>query len=146
MSTKRTGIIKLLRKRSFLVVNLGLVFLVGWGFVGEFMRNASVQEEINRLQMQVDQLDGRNMELGKLTQRYSGSAMLEREARLKLNLKKPGEEVVVIRDTNPSMLVKSETRERSQIVEDEPVGSELEQQSTNIQKWVNHFFPNILDN
>ncbi|MBU1916426.1 hypothetical protein KKC47_04880, partial [Patescibacteria group bacterium] len=67
-------------KRSFLIVNLGLVLLVGWGFAGEFVRNRNVQEEIEKLEQQTDNLIVRNQGLAEQMERYSGSAILEREA------------------------------------------------------------------
>ncbi len=126
--------------RRFLVVNLALLFLMGWGFTSEMMRNGSMQEEIEQLELQAEALEGRNVELRNLAQKYSGSGMLEREARLKLNLKKPGEEVVVVRDINSPALT---TEGESQNIFRELATEEVKppDQSSNIKKWISYFFP-----
>lgn len=124
----------MLRMKSVLVLNLGALLLVGWGFAGEYMRSRGLQEEIDRLESQAEELEARNIEMARMADRFSGSAMLEREARLKLNLKRPGEEVVVIRETGP------------QDFESEPVEDEMDtatpasgsRATENVRKWINY--------
>ena len=84
--TERRGIGQTLRLRRVLVLNLGVLLLVGWGFTGEFMRGRSMEEEISRLDGQVVELEDRNVELRRTADRLSGSAMLEREARMNKNI------------------------------------------------------------
>jgi len=143
MNRKREGLAKLMGMRSFLVVNLGLALLIGWGFTGEYIRNREMRHEIESLRLQAEEMQDRNVELAQLAERYSGSAMLEREARLKLNLKKPGENVVVVRDTNPAALVAQEVR---QVIELSNNNSDEEQtKESNFIKWIKHFFPTLFD-
>ena len=96
MQKKRRGLGKLLGKKLFLLVNVVFVGLVIWGFAGEFYRSRDLQNEIKFLQAAADELKDSNKEIVSLRERFAGSGELEREARLKLNLQKPGEEVVVI--------------------------------------------------
>lgn len=87
---------RLLGFKRVLVANLVIFAVVGWGFSGEYIRNREVQREVDRLKAQADELEAKNTEIADLGKRYSTNEMLEREARLKLNLRKPGEEVVVV--------------------------------------------------
>ncbi len=87
---------RLLGLKRVLVANLVIFAVVGWGFSGEYMRNREAQKEVDRLKAQADELDAKNTEIADLGKRYSTGEMLEREGRLKLNLQKPGEEVVVV--------------------------------------------------
>ncbi len=87
---------RLLGLKRVLIANLVVFALVGWGFSGEYIRNREAQQEVDRLKAQADELEAKNTEIADLGKKFSTSEMLEREARLKLNLRKPGEEVVVV--------------------------------------------------
>jgi cell division protein FtsB len=80
-----------------LAANIILVGLVAWGFLGEYQRSRALQQEIAALDARATELRQENLELTDLREKLAGSNAMEREARLKLNLQKPGEEVVVIR-------------------------------------------------
>ena len=92
---------ELLRRKTLLAANLALLMLVGWGFGGEFMRNRDMQADIDRLRVQAESLESKNLEIARIGQGLTSSDALEREARLKLGLQKPGEYVIVIKDNQP---------------------------------------------
>jgi cell division protein FtsB len=91
----------LLRRKTLLVANLAFLALAGWGFGGEFMRNRDMQQDIDRLQAQADSLESKNFEIARIGRGLTSSDALEREARLKLGLQRPGESVIIIKDTQP---------------------------------------------
>ncbi|HCC21925.1 TPA: hypothetical protein DEP86_00820, partial [Candidatus Uhrbacteria bacterium] len=95
---------------------------------------------ISRLDGQVVELEDRNVELRRTADRLSGSAMLEREARLKLNMRRPGESVVVIKSEN---LDEQEYSSLDVSVADSGLtsGSFAASQISNYHKWIRHFFP-----
>ncbi|MFH1047270.1 MAG: septum formation initiator family protein [Patescibacteria group bacterium] len=137
------GIRSLMRRRSYLVVNLVLLSVVGWSFFGELMRNQSMDDEIVQLQLQTAEMEKRNQDLRLIAERNTGSAMIEREARLKLNLKKPGEEVVIVREATADQTT---TVEKVRISDSTaPTASTRQdiQGQSNIAKWLNHFLHNI---
>lgn len=82
--------------RIFLVINLVILFFLALSFGKEFMRNYDIQKEINELQARADDLESRNSEIAKLSTVIQTEFFVEREARLKLGLSKPGEKVVII--------------------------------------------------
>ena len=82
--------------KRVLIANVAVFILVGWGFAGEYLRNHEMQQEVDRLKGQAEELEAKNLELARLGERFSTPEMVEREARTKLNLQKPGEEVVVV--------------------------------------------------
>jgi cell division protein FtsB len=143
MTKKREGFAKVLGMRRFLIVNLGLAVLIGWGCVGEYARNRNLKDEIESLRSQAAQMEERNAELHKMAEQFSGSSLLEREARLKLNLKKPGEEVVVVHNTSPAARVaEQQNREAAAHIAPSAV-DESPSEDANFTKWINHFLPNI---
>lgn len=81
--------------KRLLVVNLGLLALVAWSFSGEYMRDRDARSTVDSLQAQADEMrdgiDERTAELDVTP------AEVENEARLKLNMRRPGEEVVVVK-------------------------------------------------
>jgi len=139
-NTERRGFGQTLRLRRVLVLNIGVLLLVGWGFTGEFLRGRSMEEEIGYLDEQAAELEDRNVELRRTADRLSGSAMLEREARLKLNMRRPGESVVVVKSEsldeqgNFSLGVPAAG---SRSVGDPFAASQI----SNYHKWIRHFFP-----
>ncbi len=95
-TSPRKTIGRLLGLKRVLFANLVIFGLVGWGFSGEFMRNREMQQEMDRLQAQADAVESRNLQLSQLSRDFASEDAVEREARLKLNLRKPGEQVVVV--------------------------------------------------
>ncbi len=123
----RANIHRLLGMKRTLAVNVALFAVIAWGFAGEFSRNREIQGEIDRLQSQADQLQTKNGELAALDQRFSSKDVLERAARLQLNLQKPGEQVVVVRGLAKTDAVSAAGLPATQ--------------EANPRKWWHYFFP-----
>lgn len=74
-----------------------LALLAGAGFVRELVRSRQIDREIRALHEEAERLRARNFEIARLQSSIGSSEFLEREARLKLGLRKDGEQVVVLR-------------------------------------------------
>lgn len=75
-----------------------VVFLLSaWGFAGEYSRDRDLSAEIVRLQSQAADLEAANVQAAQQSRDLASDQAAEREARLKLGLMRPGEEVVVVR-------------------------------------------------
>lgn len=96
---RKTFFRNLLERRLFLAVNVAIFCLLLLSFGKEFARNYQIQREIHALQTQAEALSARHLEIQQLTQAIQTESFIEREARLKLGLSKPGEQVVVIGET-----------------------------------------------
>lgn len=134
MRRKRRGIARFLRMKTVLLLNVGILAFVAWGFAGEYARDKELQEEIDSLQVVAEELERSNLELADMRRRFSGKGQLEREARLKLNLMKPGEQVVVIKGPLVPGFIEAKKREPVPDVRDP------EWRSSNIRKWMEYFF------
>lgn len=124
--------VKWLSRRSVLAVNLVLLVLVSWGFVGEFTRHRQAQEEIDRLEQRAAALDQGNFDLAKIGEQMGTNEALEREARLKLGLRRPGEQVIIIKDMPPPADIGSGT------TAEEAAGRPV----SNLVRWWRYFFNN----
>lgn len=122
--------VKWLSRPMALVVNLALLVLVAWGFAGEFSRHRQAQEEIDRLEERAAALGQRNFELAAMGREMGTDEALEREARLKLGLRRPGEQVIIIKDQPPPAEVGQGTATDGSVAR--PV--------SNFVKWWRYFF------
>lgn len=85
-----------------LAVNLGACALLAWGLTGEYARHREMKGEIARLEGQVSRMETENYEISQLARRLSSAESLEREARLNLGLRRPGEQVVIVSPSAPA--------------------------------------------
>lgn len=134
---------RLLRWRFLFVINLLLIIFLGMTLGREFLRTREIRNEIASLQAQANQLAARNISLSELQTAVQTESFIEREARLKLGLKKPGEEVVVVKEIGKEG---EGTRSEAQTEnETDPLGLVLDAQTdqprvANVTKWWYYFF------
>jgi cell division protein FtsB len=96
-STSDRGFRAFLKTRRFLMVNAALSLFLVWAFVGEVRVNHDLAEEATLKEREAASLEEENHSMTEETERLASADAAEREARLKLNLKLPGEEVVILR-------------------------------------------------
>lgn len=89
---------RLIHWRFFVLANIIVIALLGMAFGREIVRSRAIDADISNLQNRIDTLSSRNFELAQLQNALGTESFIEREARLKLGLKKPGESVIVIQD------------------------------------------------
>lgn len=93
----RPGFIKrIFRFRFLFAINLAVAILLVYSFGREYIRNQNIQNDIRVLEEKAASLEARNLEITKLQSTFQSETFIEREARLKLGMKKPGEQVVVV--------------------------------------------------
>lgn len=97
MHRERESLFKRILGFRFLFIINGIVLLLfSFAFGREYLRNREIQGDISRLQEQAEELAARNLQITELKTAFQTESFVEREARLKLGMKKPGEQVVVI--------------------------------------------------
>lgn len=132
---------RLLGLRLFLVVNVLVLFFLALSFGKEFVHNYEIQQEISQLQAQADQLAAHNFQVQQLSQVMQTESYVEREARLKLGLSKPGEQLVVVgqKDANAApQPVQDDPVAKNVTLDAPPAGSETA--IANPKKWWYYFF------
>ncbi|MBD3281130.1 hypothetical protein GF391_00085 [Candidatus Uhrbacteria bacterium] len=80
----------------FLIANIAILLVVGMSTVRETYRGWSVDQEIQALEQKAASLEGRRSELAAFADRLQSPEYIEREARAKLGLQKPGEHVIIL--------------------------------------------------
>ena len=96
MTQKARKIKKILSSRIFLFIVVFVLIFLLIGLVKETYRKHQLTSEINELKSNINKLEGDNQQLVDLMDYFKEDSYLEKEARIKLNLKKPGETVVVL--------------------------------------------------
>jgi len=118
----------IITSRLFLLVAAVAIIAIGVGMTNGLMRQSELQQEIAKLQNDINSFQNKNNQLNDLIQYLGTPEFKEREARLRLSLQKPGENVVVIPNLSNQILDQSNN---SALTID---------QSSNWQKWINYFF------
>lgn len=107
-----------------------LLLFVGTTAVRETYREWNVDQEIQGIKSQVETLEGKKLQLSALVDRIHSMESLDKEARARFGLRKPGERVVVVQGMGASdPAAAAET----------PAGKEDAARS-NPQKWFAYFF------
>jgi len=136
---------RLIEFRLLFLVNAIILIALGISFGREWVRNRDIEQEISRLQSEAEALQARNLKIADLNTAFQTESFIEREARLKLGMKKPGENVVVIRDVGEGEPVAATDSSEQSVVEaaDPRTLLALEDNATqlaNPSKWWHYFF------
>lgn len=119
----------------FVIVSLILFFVVSVSSVRETYREWKFDQELKRMQSEIEQLEGRKLELAELLNRLDSPDALDKEARTRLGLKMPGERVIILRGFDGA----SSTWSDDGIVL-AAVSSSTPDTRTNPQLWFDYFF------
>jgi cell division protein FtsB len=118
---------KILYSKSFIFFLLIVLVLAIIAFGRESYRNFGINQEIKDLERKIKQLKASNEELIGLEEYFQSEEFLEKQARLKLNLTKPGEKVIIIKQIEEDL---------KGLGQKETIAKEI----SNIQKWWEYFF------
>lgn len=93
------------------------IFLILLGFLlysfsGQVIEMYKVRAEINKIRSQMNDLQAKNAELRKQVEQLSSNAYIEREAREKLGLVKPGEKIILEAKTGSGGLEPNNVKKR----------------------------------
>ncbi len=114
--------------KLFLILGVVVLAFLVFSLGKKFFESREIDSEISDAEADIARLETRNAELGNLLNFVNTEAFVEQEARLKFNLLKPGESVVVI----PS---NSEAQNGGETSSENNAGN-----LSNPVKWWNYFF------
>ncbi len=141
MAKQKNNFKKILSSKIFLFL-MSLVLIVLAVNVGqESYRKHKLVKEIDQLKNEVERLEGGNHELANLMEYLKQETYLEKEARIKLNLKKPGEKVVIVPQNQES----ENSALNQEVSLDQTNQTDFKNESANYWKWWEYFFQSSLD-
>jgi len=110
--TNRPGEQTLVRRffasRWFLIVALLLSLMVAFGYARAYYQDYKVKQEIKSLQEQVKALEKKKLESVEILKYVSSPQFVEDKARTELNLKKPGENMLIVNGLTQNRLPEAE--------------------------------------
>jgi cell division protein FtsB len=126
---KKKFISKILSFRVFVVAGILIIIFLGSALGKEMYREYQIRKEIDSLKSDIEALEKNNYKLSQLVEYYETDEYREAEARKKLNLKKEGENVVIIKPS-PLSIERDDFEEKA----------DQDNNLPNYKKWWNYFF------
>lgn len=130
---------RLFHARWFYIVNVLLILVVGFSFAREMIHSRDIAKQIQSLQKQSQSLQTQHLAIGDLKSAVQTESYAEREARLKLGLKKPGESLIILRNEQTKTATSAESEKGQRALE--VLQSNVTQKPlANSSKWWYYFF------
>lgn len=118
---------KALHSKSFITFLIIVLIVVIIALGRESYRFFKINQEIKSLEQRIAEIEKSNEELAKMEEYFQSEEFLEKEARLKLNLTKPGEKLIIV-------------KQQENILKEEKEKETVAKEISNIQKWWDYFF------
>lgn len=128
-SGKRNFKLMILNSPLWLIAGFIIFVFAFSAFLRITWQKMEIQGQIDKLKSEAERLETDNKELAGYLDYFASESFKEREMRLKLNLQRPDERVIII------------SREENRSKEEEPVlQNDKSQMMSNIKKWWEYFF------
>ncbi|MBT3690076.1 septum formation initiator family protein [bacterium] len=124
---------QLFNSKSLLFVSLLILVFFSFNLINEVINRRELQSDIKALDEEISKLENKNQELSSLIGYFETLDFVEKEARTKLNLRKPGEKIIVITEDEL-------TEDNESFFDSAVLTSANIIHLTNPQKWWNYFF------
>ncbi len=104
--------------RLFLFIAIPLVLLIAIGYVRSYYSGYKINQEIAALESEIKSLESKKIESMEILKYVMSDDFVEEKARTELNMKKPGEQVLIVKnqleydDNRMSQKEKSTARQR----------------------------------
>ena len=126
---------KILYSRWFIFLSLLAFIWLGLVLTKTVYKKYQLNQEIESLKIEIAKMDKKEQELTKLIDYLGSQDSLEKEAREKLNLKKEGESVLMVSETELAKELSDSSSQQSVINNEEKTVAE-----NNLIKWWKFFF------
>ncbi len=128
-SGKKNSGAKGISSSLWIIAGVALVIFSGSSYIRVVMQKLEIQGEIDRLKAEKEKYEANNSDLAGLLDFFASESYKEREMRLKLNMQKPGEKVVII------------SRPEGNTTRDSAAKNEENSSAfSNVKKWKEYFF------
>jgi cell division protein FtsB len=145
MAERKTGIMHkiIFSKTSFTLIGIVVIALIGTPLYKNLTKQININREIESLDREIISLEKKNTELKGLISYLNSDEFVEEQARLNLNYRKDGEEVLVLKDrtADSGSMNQSETPSRTSLYTVKGLDdSQVVNKKSNIEKWFEYFW------
>lgn len=116
----------------FLIICLVIIILFSWSAIGDYYRQDDLREDITDLNQEIEDLAKQQIDLIDTLAYVQSSDFIEIEARTKLNLRKPGEKIIIVSN--------SDDIERLQSDNQVNINKLIDTGQSNFKRWLQYFF------
>jgi len=127
---------RLFASKIFLIVSLLILIFFSTNLIKEIINRRDLKKEVGSLQDEINYLENRNQDLAKLIDYFEGLDFVEKEARTKLNLRKPGEQIIIVNEDEPLEI--ADNNSQAEIINNFMANDA--EHFTNSERWWNYFF------
>jgi cell division protein FtsB len=99
-----------------------------------------IDNDVKQLQTEINSIEGKNTKLKKMINYLGSDQFAEEQARLKLGLKKPGEEVVAIRGAEETANGEPDSDKPVDIYKIAGLDKQVKKTQTNPERWWKYYF------
>lgn len=131
---------RILSSKILLLISLLILIFFSTNLVKEIINRRDLKKEISSLAEEINRLEGRNQELSSMIEYFKSIDFVEKEARTKLNLRKPGEKIIIVAEEETPTSTVEPVSESSPRLITAPVKT-----LSNPERWWNYFFKNSLN-
>lgn len=124
---------RILYSQLVIVVGIGFIVMFSIGISKRMVRQHQLDKEVSGLNREIARLEKSNQEFNRLLTYLNSNDFLEEEARMKLGLKKEGEQVAIIND-------KLKTEKPKKEIQTKIYQPAQPRQKGNSEKWWFYFF------
>ena len=126
---------RFISSKILLLLSVAILIFFSVNLVKEIVNRRDLKKEISALEGEINSLEGKNQELDGLISYFSSLDFIEKEARTKLNLRKPGEQIIIVPETETAQ----QKAEEQSAATDNFLAQE-DKGLANPQKWWDYFF------
>jgi cell division protein FtsB len=143
MRNKKNSALKgmIFNRLTRVIFGMVMLVLISIPLGKNLIKQSGLNMEIEELRREIEKMEGKNNDLNSLIDYLSSDQFVMEQARMNLNYKKPGEEMVVVKGTD-SLSASSKTEQQQ-----DPIyqikgfeNQKPEKKAANPQKWWNYFF------
>lgn len=125
---QQSALRRFFRSRLFFLLLVLLAVVVMFGFIRSYYQDYKIEQQVASLEQEVRDLQSKKLESMEILEYVISDAFVEEKARTELNMKEPGENVVVIDNQRTRPVVVEEIQEEGRQIASNPV------------KWFYYFF------
>jgi len=120
--------------KYFLLIIFIIIIFFLVSAIKDYYSQEDLRDDIRTLDAQINDLEGEQADLITTLAQVQSEDFVETEARTRLNLRKPGEKVIIVSSDEDVQKLNNQTGDKG-------IKDLLEEPDTNSSKWWSYFFP-----